>query len=337
MPKQLSLLKDPRKNTKLWWIQKHHVYGGSINYRKAPRPFDSKKLTHAVFKAKLGPAIWFTRSQKSILELLDGAAVRYGIRIKDVAINKDHIHLVFYTKQRASQIRFLRFFAAEMGRKYKIIHRRFGISQSNPLWTARPFTRLVSWGKKSLVRLQAYLKKNRDEVMGFIEYQPRRHALSRFLSRWPITAPNRNKNQLKAQTPGRRLGKHHMDGNSIASQSEIKRIGGNCIASLAVFIRRLGGDIACITPVRAPGIANDPSADACREIAIGIEDAIAGTVDAGFTAVAFDRHHVVDVGDFFVRALVVNAGRVVLPVVIDGNVDRNRLVENTDGVGNILK
>jgi hypothetical protein len=187
MSKQLSLLKDPRRNTKLWWIRKRHVYGGSMNYRKAPRPFDSKKLTHAVFKAKLGSAIWFTRSQRSILQLLNGAAVRYGIQIKDVAINKDRIHVLFYTKQRVAQIRFLRFFAAEPGRKYKVIRRRFGISHSNPLWTARPFTRLVSWGKRSVAGLHAYLKKNRDEAMGFIEYRPRQHALSKFLSKWPVT------------------------------------------------------------------------------------------------------------------------------------------------------
>jgi hypothetical protein len=45
---QLSLFKPPRKNTKLWWITEQHSYGGSMNYRKVARPFDSKKLTHAV-------------------------------------------------------------------------------------------------------------------------------------------------------------------------------------------------------------------------------------------------------------------------------------------------
>src|SRR5262245_14301415 len=111
MGKQLSLFKDPRKNTKLWWIRKRHVYGGSLNYRKVERPFDSKKLTHAVFKARLGPAIWFTRSQRSIHRLIETIANRYGIRIQDEAIAQDHIHLVFYTKHREDQVRFLRLLA----------------------------------------------------------------------------------------------------------------------------------------------------------------------------------------------------------------------------------
>src|SRR4051812_14464359 len=119
--KQLQLIKDPRKNTKLWWIEKQHTYGGSLNYRKVKRPFDSKKLTHTVFKANLGTAIWFTRSQQSIQKLVRSIAERYDVRIKDLAINKDHIHIVFYTKHRENQINFLRLLAAELGRKYKAI------------------------------------------------------------------------------------------------------------------------------------------------------------------------------------------------------------------------
>lgn len=188
MARQLSLLKDPRKNTKLWWIKKQYTYGGSMNYRKVPRPFDSKKLTHAVFKAKLGPAVWFTRSRNSIGHLLKNVASKYGVKIKDVAINKDHIHVVFYTKHRRGQALFLRLVAAEIGRKYKLIRERFGIRRSGKLWVARPFTRLVSWGRKSLQRVQAYLMKNRNEAMGFIEYRPRRHPLNVFLRQWADSA-----------------------------------------------------------------------------------------------------------------------------------------------------
>jgi REP element-mobilizing transposase RayT len=184
MAKQMSFFKDPRKKTKLWWIQKQHNYGGSLKYRKVPRPFDSKKLTHAVFKANLGPAIWFTKSQRSIRRLLSKTAARYDVKIKDSAINKDHIHLVFYTKHREDQVRFLRLFAAEMGRKYKEIRKRLGINQQRQFWVERPFTRLVSWGRKSLERVHNYLKKNRDEAAGYVPYAPRRHRLSDFLQNW---------------------------------------------------------------------------------------------------------------------------------------------------------
>ncbi len=181
--KQFSLLKDPRKNTKLWWIAKHSVYGGSMNYRKVRRPFDSKMLTHVVFKAELGQALWFSRFEKLVRSTLTAAAARYGIRVDEVAVNRDHIHILFYTKSREAQIRFLRFFSAEMGRRYAALRRRLRIAV-RPLWVARPFTRLVSWGKKSLARVRGYIRRNRWEVLGFLAYKPRVHRLSAFLQRW---------------------------------------------------------------------------------------------------------------------------------------------------------
>src|SRR5262249_9601626 len=102
MAKQLQLIKDPRTKTKLWWIKKQHSYGGSLNYRKVARPFDSKKLVHTVFKAKLGRSIWFTRWEKEIGKILRDTAHRYDIKLRDYAINKDHIHVESYTEQRAN-------------------------------------------------------------------------------------------------------------------------------------------------------------------------------------------------------------------------------------------
>lgn len=182
--RQLSLLKDPRRNTKLWWIQKQHTYGGALNYRKVARPFDSKKLIHVVFKAKVGKAVWFTRSQRSIEKVLVDAAQRYGVRLKDFAIQTDHIHVLAYGRRKEEFSKFLRFFAAEMGRKYKGVFARLGFKKPQDFWVHRPFTRLVSWSRRSLSHVLAYFKKNRDEALGFIKYQPRRHRLSSFLARW---------------------------------------------------------------------------------------------------------------------------------------------------------
>ncbi len=184
MAKQLVLIKEPRKNTKLWWIEKSKVYGGSMNYRKVRRPFDSEKLTHVVFKAKLGSAIWFTRSQSSIAKLVSRSAYRYGVKIRDLSINKDHIHILFDVKNRLDHICFLRFFACEMGRKYNAIRARLGVKSVGSLWVARPFSRLVSWGRKSVQIVRNYIQKNRNETMGFVEYRPRKHRLNLFLALW---------------------------------------------------------------------------------------------------------------------------------------------------------
>jgi hypothetical protein len=176
--KQLSLLKDPRKNTKLWWIVKQTTYGGSLNYRKVKRPFDSKKLTHAVLKARLGKANGFSKRERVVREVILDGCRRYGIRSQDLAVHIDHIHILFYTKLRESQVRFLRFVAAELGRRFKVK----GSGQS--LWLNRPFTRLVGWGRKSLLGVKKYIARNRAEVMGFLAYKPRNHRLTAFLSEW---------------------------------------------------------------------------------------------------------------------------------------------------------
>lgn len=182
--KQLSLLREPRRDTKLWWIVKQSTYGGSMNYRKVARPFDSKKLTHAVFKARLGSALRFTKSTESIRKLLDKVADACGVKIRDLAINHNHIHLLFSSRTREDQTRFLRLFAAEMGRKYKALRQKFGVRSDKSMWIHRPFTRLVSWGKKSLASVGRYFEKNRKEALGFIVYQPRQHRLALFMRRW---------------------------------------------------------------------------------------------------------------------------------------------------------
>ena len=96
----------------------------------------------------------------------------------------DHIHVLFYVRHKEDQVRFLRLFAGEMGRKYKRIKQSYGLSAANSIWAARPFTRLVAWGRKSIEGLKRYIRQNRDEALGFIAYKPRRHRLAAFLLEW---------------------------------------------------------------------------------------------------------------------------------------------------------
>jgi len=182
--KQLSLFNDPRKGTKLWWIRKKQVYGGSINYRKVSRPFDSKQLIHAVLKGRPGSALRFTKSVKSIQGLLFKIASRNGVRLVDFAINHDHIHLMLSARSAEKFRHFLRHFSSEMGKQYKRLRKKFGIESGAGLWIHRPFTRLLSWGKKSRLVVRNYFNKNRLEAFGFIEYTARKSALCGFLEKW---------------------------------------------------------------------------------------------------------------------------------------------------------
>lgn len=182
--KQLSLFKDPRKGTKLWWIRKKKVYGGSMNYRKVSRPFDSKQLVHVVLKGRPGSALRFTKSVKSIQSLLFRIAARQGTRVVDFAINHDHIHLMVSARGAEQFTVFLRHFSSEMGKQYKKLRGKFGRENRTGLWMQRPFTRLLSWGKKSRLVVRNYFNKNRLEAFGFIEYTARKSALNDFLKKW---------------------------------------------------------------------------------------------------------------------------------------------------------
>ena len=102
-------------------------------------------------------------------------------------MNHDHIHILFYTKLKKAQTLFLRFIAAELGRKYKQLKKKFGISSKGALWRHRPFTRLVSWGKKSLQAAKNYIEKNRKEVAGIVAYEPREHRLAQLVREWNST------------------------------------------------------------------------------------------------------------------------------------------------------
>ena len=200
--KQHSFFKDPRQKTKLWWIVKQSVYGGSLNYRKVARPFSSKQLVHVVLKGNLSHGILFTRSTTFIERLLKFTAKRYAVGIKDFAINQDHLHLLVWASKREALTKFLRFFSAEMGRKYKAAYAKKGIRRTKPLWSHRPFTRLVSWGKRSVQVLRSYIKKNKDEALGFIAYTPRKHRLSEFLKRWDAQQASPSVSQLAALDTG---------------------------------------------------------------------------------------------------------------------------------------
>jgi|GEM_PF-1450860 REP element-mobilizing transposase RayT len=188
--KQSSFFKPARTQTLRWWIENQQVYGGALNYRKVQRPFDSKKLAHVVFKASLGQSVWFTKSEKSITKLMKQIALRYSIKIKSYSVQKDHIHLLLYpessTQPRQAKLnfqKFLRLFSAEMGRKYKKIFRKLGIQAPKSIWAYRPFTRLVSWGKKSLNAILKYIEKNTLEALGFVQYSIRNHRLDLFLKK----------------------------------------------------------------------------------------------------------------------------------------------------------
>ncbi len=182
MAKQQSFFKTPRRDSKLWWIQKHQVYGGSLKYRKFQRPFDRNKLVHVVLKAHDWAA--FHQRGLGVENRIRDIARFCHVKIQDLAVNKDHIHILISTSKRKFFLNFLRQVSAGVGHFLKQFLGALQIKKAGSLWLERPFTRLVSWGKRVVVAVKNYIHRNRQEVLGFVPYKSRNHPLGLFLEKW---------------------------------------------------------------------------------------------------------------------------------------------------------
>jgi hypothetical protein len=142
------------------------VFGGNLprGRRKLARPLARKRPTHLILKAKRE----IFSERKTVLDVVFGQAEKQSIRIYDLAVAKDHLHLVIATPGRREYRAFIRSVTG-------LLARRFG----KGLWTALPFTRVAQWGA-AYRELQRYMEQNREEALGRRPYKPRKDCYQRF-------------------------------------------------------------------------------------------------------------------------------------------------------------
>jgi REP element-mobilizing transposase RayT len=183
--KQLSLFKAELKH-----------FGGSLlhGHRRKSRPLNRKDAIHLVIRSSWAGAIPQTslthRSNKgAIHKILNQYAKKYSVRIYQIAIVSNHIHLVLRIPNVGAYRNFIRVITGAiaehvMRRQSFKIFKQWVLKTGDPLsksesqgkgqqfWQFRPFTRILNWGRdyRACVR---YLEQNRLEAMGFISYQPR--------------------------------------------------------------------------------------------------------------------------------------------------------------------
>jgi hypothetical protein len=142
------------------------VFGGNLppGRRKSARPLAKKRPTHLILKAKRE----IFSERKTVLDVVFGQAVKQSIRIYDLAVAKDHLHLVIVIPGRREYRAFIRSVTG-------LLARLFG----KGLWTALPFTRVALWGT-AYRELQRYMEQNREEALGRRPYKPRQDWYQRF-------------------------------------------------------------------------------------------------------------------------------------------------------------
>ena len=156
--------------------------------RKA-RPLSTKAPLHLVFKIErknlqkgLRSPLGFYIIQKVIKKF----AAHFFVKIEQLSINHDHIHMLVRFTKRTQGLHFLRVVAGQIAQEFhKARFLKVTDTLNTPkLWKYRPFTRVIQ-GFKPYLMVKNYIQLNEKEASGKIKYKPQRlRGLS--MSDWQI-------------------------------------------------------------------------------------------------------------------------------------------------------
>ncbi|MEZ0390879.1 MAG: transposase, partial [Pseudobdellovibrionaceae bacterium] len=148
-------------------IKNMKSFGGELlkGKRKTKRPLSTKLPLHLILKAC--EKLVFSPGNLSLERLIHNQAQKFNVKIYELAVNWSHIHLIIKIKERENYNQFIRSLCSILAAKV-----RARKPHLKTLFTLRPFTRLISWGRdfKSVVE---YLILNQMEARGLIS-RPKR-------------------------------------------------------------------------------------------------------------------------------------------------------------------
>lgn len=190
--KQLNFIPQSRYNSR-----KEH--GGSLllGRRRKQRPLSVKTPLHLVLKSDFATSSRSLLRHRPLIEsIIKNAQRRFHIRVYEMAIVSNHIHLLIKGKHRRDIQNFFRVVAGHIAQE---ILRQFPILESerhkkhwggapsrqrqteaphatrdkeNKFWQTRLYSRVVSWGRE-FFNVKKYVVRNTLEALGFITYKSR--------------------------------------------------------------------------------------------------------------------------------------------------------------------
>jgi hypothetical protein len=150
-------------------------HGGSRlkSHPKIARPVSIKRSMHLVLRSSLakGPLTFLQQERsRNITRIISNQAAKFGVKIYRLANAGNHLHLIVLPRSRRGFAGFIRSISGLIARQTLGAER--GCARDVKFWDARPFSRIVEWGKdfKGTCR---YLAQNTLEAWGFISYTPR--------------------------------------------------------------------------------------------------------------------------------------------------------------------
>lgn len=185
---QLSFIYTPSKH--------RYCHGGNLrNCRsgRGARPLSTKQSLHTVFKLnktrlrskslRVGPGFGLS------LAIIRTYAKRFFVKIDQLSIQNDHIHLLIRTGRRSRYHYFFRVVAGQIAQRFeqegllaaaaRLATAAGAAATDTPprglsLWKWRPFSRVVSGGRKAYFTVKNYIQLNEKEARGEIRYRATR-------------------------------------------------------------------------------------------------------------------------------------------------------------------
>lgn len=186
--KQLQFL--PALNSK-------NEHGGtfSIGKRRKQRPLSLNKPLHLVLKSDFAHGSRALPRHRPLIEkVLAKAKKKFAIKVYEMAIVSNHIHLLVVGRTRKGLQNFFRVVAGHIAqhllRKFPVSaierEKRGGASarreKENKFWQTRIYSRIITWGRE-FFHVKNYVLRNALEALGLIPYKSRakrRHEIKKF-------------------------------------------------------------------------------------------------------------------------------------------------------------
>ena len=144
----------------------HKFFGGSLlkSNPKTKRPISTTQAIHLVLKSQhaVGKhSMLHSYNTKKIEFVILAQAKCWGIKIYHYVNVGNHLHLVIKLNNRRSFNLFIRAITGLIARH--VLNAERGSAKEVQFWAARPFTRIISWGRDYL-NINKYMKKNKGQA-----------------------------------------------------------------------------------------------------------------------------------------------------------------------------
>lgn len=151
------------------WIPSWSAFGGKGSARGNPRsarPVATRSPMHLVLKSDLARGRHsFLARARTVDRISQRIGARCGVRIHDLAIAGNHLHFIIQPSSRKNYRQFIRGVSGVLARLMLRDGRLASLCAHRRFWEARPFTRIVRWGR-DFNTVVNYLMKNRLDLIG---------------------------------------------------------------------------------------------------------------------------------------------------------------------------